>query len=224
MASQITRIRIRKRLFGIFTVRRKWLHKHALFCKFKVSQCWMQRNLLLEPCKRLNIVRKKHSQLFISFMNFRCISSAIWSVKLPSLAVRGGTVGTFCIAATANVSLYRLSMYYMYICAYIPIHAHTYMNMYKYTHTHLHILLWPGKEGSAYHIDHWLQNLLHRLRLKHCTHLSDPEISIKAWRRSHRDHRWQYRASRSMATRHWINISLIVQCLASNALRALAAY
>ena len=95
---------IRKRLFGIFTVRRKWLHKHALFCKFKVSQCWMQRNLLLEPCKHLNIVRKKHSQLFMSFMNFRCISSAIWSVKLPSLAVRGGTVGTFCIAATANVS------------------------------------------------------------------------------------------------------------------------
>ena len=95
---------IRKRLFGIFTVRRKWLHKHALFCKFKVSQCWMQRNLLLEPCKRLNIVRKKHSQLFMSFMNFRCISSAIWSVKLPSLAVRGGTVGTFCIAATVNVS------------------------------------------------------------------------------------------------------------------------
>ena len=78
----------------------------------------------------------------------------------------------------------------MYICAYIPIHAHTYMSMYKYTRTHLHILLWPGKEGSAYHIDHWLQNLLHRLRLKHCTHLSDPEISIKAWRRSHRDHRW----------------------------------
>ena len=95
---------IRKRLFGIFTVRRKWLHKHALFCKFKVSQCWMQQNLLLEPCKRLNIVRKKHSQLFMSFMNFRCISSAIWSVKLPSLAVRGGTIGTFCIAATANVS------------------------------------------------------------------------------------------------------------------------
>ena len=100
----------------------------------------------------------------------------------------------------------------MYICAYIPIHAHTYLNMYKYTHTHLHIMLWPGKEGSAYHIDHWLQNFLHRLRPKHCTHLSDPEISIKAWRRSHRDHRWQYRASRSMATRHWIIISLIVQC------------
>ena len=91
---------IRKRLFGIFTVRRKWLHKHALFCKCKVSQCWMQRNLLLELCKRLNIVRKKHSQVFMSFMNFRCISSAIWSVKLPSLAVRGGTVGTFCIAVS----------------------------------------------------------------------------------------------------------------------------
>ena len=95
---------IRKRLFGIFTVRRKWLHKHALFCKCKVSQCWMQRNLLLKSGKRLNIVRKKHSQVFLSFMKFRCISSAIWSVKLPSLAVRGGTVGTFCIAATANAS------------------------------------------------------------------------------------------------------------------------
>ena len=106
----------------------------------------------------------------------------------------------------------------------IPIHAHTYMSMYKYTHTHLHILLWPDKEGSEYHIDHWLQNLLRRLRLKHCTHLSDPEISIKAWCRSHRAHLWQYRASRSMATRHWIIISLIVQCLPSNALRALAAY
>ena len=95
---------IRKRLFVIFTVRQKWFHKHALFCKCKVSQCWMQRNLLLEPGKRLNMVRKKHSQDFLSFMNFRCISSAIWSVKLPSLAVRCGTVGTFCIAATANVS------------------------------------------------------------------------------------------------------------------------
>ena len=50
---------IRKRLFGIFTVRRKWLHKHALFCQCKVSQCWMQWILLLELCKRLNIVRKK---------------------------------------------------------------------------------------------------------------------------------------------------------------------
>ena len=51
------KLEIRKRLFGIFTVRRKWLHKHALFCKFKLSQCWMHRNILLEPCKRLNIVR-----------------------------------------------------------------------------------------------------------------------------------------------------------------------
>ena len=81
------------------------------------------------------------------------------------------------------------------------------MNMYKYTHTHLHILLWPGKEGSAYHIDHWLQNLLHRLRLKHCTHLSDPEISIKAWRRSQRDHRWGLpcRLSSDNANTDWVH-------------------
>ena len=60
--------------------------------------------------------------------------------------------------------------------------------------------------------------------LKHDMHLSDPEIHIKAWRRQHRDHRWQYRASRSMATRNWTIISLMVQCLAYNVLQASAAY
>ena len=49
-------------------------------------------------------------------------------------------------------------------------------------------------------------------------------VTRKEWRRSHRNHRWQHRASRSMATRNWTIISLMVQCLAYNVLQALAAY
>ena len=145
------------------------------------------------------------------------------SVEHPSLGVKDGASGTFRVAATASVAYYRISMYNMYKCAYIPIHARTYMSMYIYTRTYLRILLRPDKKRSKYHIDHWLQNLL-RERRKHYIHLSDPEISIKAKRRSHRDHWWQYRASRSMATRHWTIISLMVQCLEYNALRPSTAY
>ena len=103
-------------------------------------------------------------------------------------------------------------------------HIHTWTC--TYILTHLRILFWPDKEGWNYHIDHWLQNLkrLEAKTLYIYIYLSDPTISIKAKRRSHRDHLWQYRASRSMATRHWTIISLMVQCLASNALRPSAAY
>ena len=53
------------------------------------------------------------------------------------------------------------------------------MRLYIYTHTHLHILFWPDKEVSKFHIDRKLQNLL-RVEAKHCIHMSEPEISIKA--------------------------------------------
>ena len=100
-------------------------------------------------------------------------------------------------------------MYYMYICAYIPIHAHTYMSMYKYTHTHLHILL--NKEGSDYRKDHWLQNLLRGSRLKHCTHLSDPEISINrvptALEKSLR-----FRSVSRSWKNHWISLKVLEIC------------
>ena len=74
--------------------------------------------------------------------------------------MKGSTIGTFCVIATANVSYYQSNINYMYIYAYIPIHVYSYMRMYLYTYTHLHILFWSDKEGSKFHIDRKLQNLL----------------------------------------------------------------
>ena len=144
--------------------------------KCKILQEWIQRNLLVGHSKRL---REKHSQIFLSFINFRCISSAIQSVNLPSLAVKGGTIGMFCVIATANVSCYRLNMYCMYMCAYIPIHAHIHMRMHIYTHTHQRILflVWQGRSYSTFIVN---CRTSYGERLKDCIHLSDPEIFIKA--------------------------------------------
>ena len=118
------RIRIRKRLFGIFTVRRKWLHKHALFYKCKVSHDWVQLNLLVEHSKLLNIAREKHSQSFLPFNSLK-FSLQYSQKKIPSLAVKGGIIGTFCVIATANVSYSRLNVYYMHIYIYIYMHIYT---------------------------------------------------------------------------------------------------
>ena len=176
------RMKIRKLLFGIFTVRRKCLHKHALSCKCKVSQGWMQRNLLVEPGKRLSIAREKHSKVFRFLYEFslHLLCNVVSKTPFPGSERRYyryilcRSYSKFII-----ISIKYVLNTYVYICEFIPIQAHTYKSMYIYTHTHLHILLWLDKEGSKYHSDHWLQKLL-RIEAKHCIHLSDPGIFIKA--------------------------------------------
>ena len=57
------RIRIRKRLFDRFTMRRQWLYTQAMFCICKISQDWMQRYLLAKHSKSLDdIAMEKHSR------------------------------------------------------------------------------------------------------------------------------------------------------------------
>ena len=63
------RIRIRKRLFDIFTMRRQWLYTQTMFCICKVSQDWMHRNLLAKHSKSIDdIAMEKHHRLLLCFV------------------------------------------------------------------------------------------------------------------------------------------------------------
>ena len=49
-------------------MRRQWLYKQAMFYICKISQDWMQRNLLAKHSKSLDIAMKKHSRILWCFV------------------------------------------------------------------------------------------------------------------------------------------------------------
>ena len=135
-------MRIRKLLFGVFTVRRKCLHKHALSCKCKVSQGWMQRNLLVESGKRLSIAREKHSKVFRFLYEFslHLLCNVVSKIPFPGSERRYYRY-ILCRSYSKFIIIsikYVLNIYmYIYANSFLYKHIHTRACTYILTHIYI---------------------------------------------------------------------------------------
>ena len=130
------RVRIRKRLFGIFTMRQKWFHKHTLFCKYKVSQDWMQRYLLVETFPGFPFLYEFSLHLLCNIVGKTPFpGSERWYYRYIMCHNYSK-----CITLSIKYVLHAHMCVYSYTCTYIHGHVH----IYSYTATYS-VLVWQGR-------------------------------------------------------------------------------